>query len=403
MNVSRTERHIIKRSHPMWEACDLLCFQSKNMYNLCNYTIRHEFISSGNVMKYVDLNKQLKTTDAFKELGSNSAQMVTKILCNNWKSFLISVRDYSNNPGKYLGKPRIPGYKKKDGRFVCTLTNCQTKIKDGCIYFAFKRLSDYNNMFKTQISGRHLSTRIVPQGDCYVLEIIYEKDIKQLELNKDNIASIDLGLNNFITIVNNIGRQPIVINGKGIKSYNQYWNKEMSKYKSIAKTINKLDWTKRLQQLTTKRKHKLDYFMHCTSKYIIDYCIKNNIGTLVMGKNKEWKQKISISKTNNQKFVYIPYESFIDKIIYKCEEIGIKLIMTEESYTSGTSFIDGEDPIKVNYNKTRRVKRGLFKSNNGRLINADVNAAYQIMKKVFSDVSNNEIEGVHLHPTVINI
>ena len=142
MKVSRTERHIIKRSHPMWKACDLLCFQSKNMYNLCNYVIRQEFINNSEVMKYGDLNKLLKHTDAFKELGSNSSQMITKILCKNWKSFLISVKDYTKNPSKYLGKPRIPSYKKKDGRFTCTLTNLQTQIKDGCVYFAFKRLHD---------------------------------------------------------------------------------------------------------------------------------------------------------------------------------------------------------------------------------------------------------------------
>jgi putative transposase len=403
VKVNRVEQHIIKKNHPMWKACDLLCFQSKNMYNLCNYTIRQEFINNGKVMKYGDLNKLLKTTDAFKELGSNSSQMVTKILCQNWKSFLVSVKDYTKNPNKYLGKPKIPAYKKKDGRFICTLTNWQTQIKDGYVYFAFKRLNKYSNMFKTQITGHHLSTRIIPQGDCYVLELIYEKDIEQKEFNQDNIASIDLGLNNFITMVNNIGKQPIVINGKGIKSYNQYWNKEIAKYKSIAKKTNNLDWTKKLQQLTTKRKHKLDYFMHCTSKYVVDYCVKNNIGTLVIGKNKEWKQESNMNKISNQKFIYIPYEVFINKITYKCEESGIKLIFTEESYTSGTSFLDNEEPIKSNYNKSRRVHRGLFKSNNGKIINADVNGAYQIMRKVFSNVNNNEIVGIHLHPIVINI
>lgn len=387
----------------MWKACDLLCLQSKNMYNLCNYTIRQEFINNKKILKYGDLNKQLKHTNAFRELGSNSAQMVTKILCKNWKSFLISVKDYSTNPSKYLGKPSIPSYKKKDGRFTCTLTNCQTRIIDGYLYFGFKRLHPFNKLFKTKVKGKHLSTRIVPNGGCYVLEIVYERDVEQIELNQSNVSSIDLGLNNFVTMVNNIGKQPIIINGREIKSYNQYWNKQIAKHRSIAKRVNKLDWTKRIQQLTDKRQRKMDYFMHCSSRYVVKYCVNNNIGTLIIGKNRKWKQECNMSKINNQKFTYVPYENFIDKLLYKCEEVGINLILTEESYTSGTSFIDGELPCKENYDKTRRTHRGLFESNEGIKMNADVNGAYQIMRKVFSDALSNEIVGVHLHPIVINI
>lgn len=400
--MERVERHIIKKNHPMYEACNQLCFQAKNMYNLCNYIIRQEFIKTGVVKKYVDLNKELKHTDAFKELGSNSAQMVTKILCKNWKSFLVSVKDYTKNPSKYFAKPRIPKYLKKDGRFVCTLTNWQTQIQNGYLYFAFKRLKPFNEMFRTRVNGHHLSTRIVPKGGCYILEIVYRSECNPHDLNKDNAASIDLGLNNFVTMVNNMGLKPIVINGKEIKSYNQYWNKEISKYRSIAKKTNKLDWTKRLQHLTDKRYFKLEYFMHSASKWVVDYCIYNNIGTLVVGKNDKWKQECNMSRFVNQKFVQIPYESFLSKLQYKCEDAGIHFIKTEESYTSGTSFLDDESPNKENYNKDRRVHRGLFVSNSGKKINADVNGAYQIMKKVFSNLTN-EIVGEHLHPVIVNI
>lgn len=400
--MERTERHVINKNHPMHTACDLLCLQSKNMYNLCNYTIRQTFIKDGVVKKYGDLNKELKHTDAFKELGSNSAQMVTKILCKNWKSFLVAVKDYTNNPDKYFAKPKIPKYLKKNSRFVCTLTNWQTQIHDGYLYFAFKRLKSFNSMFRTKITGYHLSTRIIPKGGCYVLEIVYQTEPKQMNLDKNRIVSIDLGVNNFVTMANNIGEEPIVINGKGIKSYNQYWNKEIAKYRSIAKTTNNLDWTKRLQQLTDKRNFKMDYFMHCASKWIIDYCIKHNIGTIVVGKNNKWKQECDMGKFINQRFVQIPYEMFISKLRYKCEDFSIQFIENEESYTSGTSCLDNELPVKENYNKDRRIHRGLFVSNKGTKINADVNAAYQIMKKVFSNITN-EIVGEHLHPVIINL
>lgn len=400
--MERTERHVINKNHPMYTACDLLCLQSKNMYNLCNYTIRQAFIKDGVVKKYGDLNKELKHTDVFKELGSNSAQMVTKILCKNWKSFLVAVKDYTNNPDKYFAKPKIPKYLKKNSRFVCTLTNWQTQIHDGYLYFAFKRLKPFNNMFRTKITGYHLSTRIIPKGGCYVLEIVYQTEPKQMNLDKNRIVSIDLGVNNFVTMANNIGEEPIVINGKGIKSYNQYWNKEIAKYRSIAKIINNLDWTKRLQQLTDKRNFKMDYIMHCASKWIIEYCIKHNIGTIVVGKNNKWKQECDMGKFINQRFVQIPYEMFISKLRYKCEDFSIQFIENEESYTSGTSCLDNELPVKENYNKDRRIHRGLFVSNKGTKINADVNAAYQIMKKVFSNITN-EIVGEHLHPVIINL
>ena len=398
--LERIERHVINKNHPMYTACDLLCFQSKNMYNLCNYTIRQVFIKDGVVKKYGDLNKELKHTNAFKELGSNSAQMVTKILCKNWKSFLVAVKDYTKNPDKYFAKPKIPKYLKKDGRFVCTLTNWQTQIHDGYLYFAFKRLKPFNNMFRTKVTGYHLSTRIVPKGGSYILEIVYKTKPQQMNLDKNRIASIDLGVNNFVTMANNIGEKPIVINGKGIKSYNQYWNKEIAKYRSIAKTANNLDWTKRLQKLTDKRNFKMDYFMHCASKWIINYCIEHNVGTIVVGKNNKWKQECGMGKFINQRFVQIPYEMFISKLRYKCEDFSIQFI--EKSYTSGTSCLDNELPVKENYNKDRRIHRGLFVSNKGTKINADVNAAYQIMKKVFSNITN-EIVGEHLHPVIINL
>ena len=388
----------------MFSACDNLCFLAKNMYNLCNYTIRQEFFATKTVKKYGDLNKELKHTEAFMELGSNAAQMVTKSLCKSWKSFLIAVKDYTEHPEKYFAKPKIPVYKKKDGRFICTLTNMQTHIKDGYLYFAFKRMKDYNNLIRTKATGHHLSTRIVPKGGCYIIEIVYDDKMQtdnQLDVNR--IVSIDLGVNNFVTMVNNIGEKSIVINGKGIKSYNQYWNKKVSKLRSIAKTVNGSDWTKQMQRLTDKRYFKMENFMHCASKLVIEYCVKNNIGTLVIGKNDGWKQKSDIVKTVNQTFVQIPYESFIQKLEYKCENAGIKLIKTEESYTSGTSFLDDELPIRENYDKSRRVHRGLFTSNNGEYINADVNGAFQIMRKVFSNVKANEIVGAYSHPVIINM
>jgi putative transposase len=157
----------------------------------------------------------------------------------------------------------------------------------------------------------------------------------------------------------------------------------------------------RINGLTAKRNRRIDDYMHKASKRIIEECVRQDISTIVIGKNKEWKQESGLSKRVNQHFVQLPFARLIQMIEYKAKEKGIAVVLTEESYTSGTSFLDGEESVKENYDKSRRVHRGLFKANNGRLINADVNGAFQILRKVFPNVSADGIEGVVLRPVVV--
>ncbi|WP_312286812.1 RNA-guided endonuclease InsQ/TnpB family protein [Terrisporobacter sp.] len=400
--MNLTERHIINKVHPMWKICDDHCFKSKNLYNYANYIQRSKFINEENIIRYNDLTKQLKHSEVFKDIGSNSGQHTLKMLDKNWKSFFVTIKDWSKNPSKYLGKPKLPKYKDKNGRYIFSMTNMQTQIKNNYLYFAFKPFKPYNGIIKTNIKGKHMQTRIIPKGNCYVLEIIYEvKDSKEKGFN-NKIMGIDLGVNNFVTMTNNIGIKPIVINGKGIKSINNYYNKQLAKYRGLAKTNNNLDWTNRLDKINIKRYNKMEYFMHCVSKSVIEYSKALEITTIVIGLNKTWKQECKMQK-ETQKFVYISYDNFINKLKYKCDLEGINLITTEENYTSGTSFIDNELPIKENYNKSRRKYRGLFVSDNGIKINADVNGSYQIIKKVFPNAFANGIKGVDFHPIVINV
>ena len=167
--------------------------------------------------------------------------------------------------------------------------------------------------------------------------------------------------------------------------------------------MNGRDYTNRMNRLTLKRNHKIDDYMHKASRYLIDYALENNFNTIVIGNNKNWKQESSMSKRVNQSFVGIPHMRFIEMVRYKAQNVGLKVILTEESYTSGTSFLDNEEPIRTNYDKSRRVQRGLFISNNGTKINADVNGAYQIMKKVFPKVNADGIQGVALHPIRVSV
>ena len=158
-----------------------------------------------------------------------------------------------------------------------------------------------------------------------------------------------------------------------------------------------------MNRLTIKRNNKIEDFIHKASKFVIDCALESNVSVIVIGNNKDWKRESKMSKKVNQSFVGIPHQEFIKKIIYKAENVGIKVVLTEESYTSGTSFLDNEDPVNKNYDKSRRKYRGLFISNKGIKINADCNGAYQIMKKVFPNVFTNGIEGVGLHPIRVNI
>ena len=270
-------------------------------------------------------------------------------------------------------------------------------IKRWLFRISFKPFKGYT--VRTHAKGRLIQCRFVPKGLYYVMEIVYEIEVPDIPKNSDRIVAIDIGINNFITMVNNISENPIAVKGGIIKSINQFYNKQKANIQSELKKVNDKDWSKKLQKLTNRRYEMIKYQMHCISKYVVDWCVLYGIDTLLVGHNNEWKQK----KQGMQNFTNIPYELFIKILSYKCENNGIRFIENEESYTSGTSFLDNEDPIKENYRKERRVYRGLFIADCGKKINADVNGAYQIMKKVFPKIFINGIEGAGLHPTIINL
>ena len=399
LKVRRCEQHNIKRDSEFGKFVDEYCFKSKNLYNYANYIIRQEFITNDKWIKYNELFQLVKDSESYKDLGSNVGQGTLRILDKNWKSFFVAIKDWSKHPDKYLGRPKLPNYKAKDGRFVLSLDSNKVKLIDGWIHFAWKPFKKFNHQFRTNAKDRILQCRFIPRANHYVMEITYEMEVPECNEQSERIAAIDIGVDNFITMVNNIGEQPIVVKGGVIKSINQYYNKQKAKLQAELKTINKKDWSKRLQKLTDKRYEMIKYQMHCISKYVVDWCVLYNIDTLIVGHNDEWKQ----NNKGMQNFTYIPYDLFIQMLAYKCENNGIKFIVHEEGYTSGTSFVDEEEPIKENYNKSRRVHRGLFIGNNGIQINADVNGAYQIMKKVIPNAFANGIEGAGLHPLTIKL
>jgi IS605 OrfB family transposase len=310
------------------------------------------------------------------------------------------MKEWKVHPEKFHDRPKLPKYKAKNGNFTLIFTNQQVRLKSGILRFPKKiglevktRLGDDTNIREV---------RIVPKGTGYWLEIVYEKEVETQKLNGDNIAGIDVGTRNIVTMVDNTGNQPIVVKGGVLRSINQYYNKEKARLQAIYDRQELEHTPKRLMKRNEKRNNKIRDYMHKLSKWIVDYCKSNDIGILVVGYNENWKQGVEMGKKNNQTFVQIPYTILIDQLQYKCEEAGISMILQEESHTSLCSFLDGEPIDHHEQYMGKRISRGLYRSARGIIINADVNGAYNIVRKAipkaFAKVDADGIEGVGLHP-----
>ena len=327
-----------------------------------------------------------------------------RLLEKNWKSFFNAIKDYKKNPSKYFGQPKLPKYKNpKKGRSVVIYEKGAIYKRD-LVKNQILKLSKTNIEIKTKLTYEEIqAVRIVPKTNNYTIEIIYNKEEKDYGLNKENMMGIDMGVNNLASVALTTG-DTFILNGKPLKSINQYFNKNRAKYQSKLKKDQYK--TNRIDRLYNKRNNKINDYLHKSSRYIIDYCLANNVGTIIIGKNKNWKQNIKIGKRNNQNFVNIPFNKFITMIQYKAKLIGIEVIVHEESYTSKCSFVDNEAVKKHKQYKGKRIKRGLFKTLNGVVINADVNAAFNIIRKVVPLFNVNSlnygIEDVAVHPLRIS-
>lgn len=408
MIVTRVEKHILKQNNEYYSLIDDFCLKAKNLYNHANYIIRQEFCSSHKWIRYSDLDSILKKDKDYPDYANmptaQSAQQILRLLDKNWTSFFKSIKDWFKHKDKYLGRPKLPKYKSKNGREILILTNQNVKLKGDILHFpkTFNKFTIEPQFINISDFVSFQQVRFLPRNKHIVIEIVYNIEVPDLVNDNGRYLSIDIGVDNLSTITNNFNEAPVIVNGKGLKSMNQYYNKSLAHYKSITKMLNKQDYSNRQNKLTIKRNAKMTDYLHKTSRFIVDYAKQHSVSVIVIGHNKEWKHNSVLSKKVNQHFVQIPFNTLIKQIQYKAEEFSIKVILVEESYTSGTSFLDNELPTKENYNKSRRKHRGLFKSNNGILINADVNGAFQILKKVFSNAYANGIEAVVFQPIKVN-
>ena len=399
MKIIRTEQIWIKGDSIISNLCHL----SKNLYNQANYIIKNA--EKENWIRYGDLNKILKEeSENYQSLPAQTSQQILKLLDKSWTSFFRAIKAWKKHPNNFYSKPNPPRYKKKNGEHVLVFTNQQCKIKDGILKFPKK----VNLEIKTRLldATNLREVRIIPKGVGYVAEIVYEKEVEVEKKDESRVVGIDIGVRNLITIVNNIGLKPIVVKGGVAKSINQFYNKEKARVQSIY-DLQGIKYGSKIQKLTVKRERKLNDYFHNVSRFVVDWCSKHDIGQIIVGHNDNWKQKVNIEKKNNQSFVQIPFDKLIQKIAYKAEEVGITLKEQEESHTSICSFLDNEPIEHHDRYLGKRVKRGIFRTVRGILINADVNAGYNIIKKAvskaFAKVEADGIEGVALHPLCYNI
>jgi putative transposase len=390
------EKHIIDRTHWLYKQLDNLCFLSKNLFNYANYLIRQKFIITGEYLNYYKIQKLCQGTIDYLALPAKVSQQVLLRLHESWKSFFEATKEYTIHPDRFKARPKIPRYKHKIlGRNVLTYTAqaiSKEWLKKGII-----NLSKTHVFLTTQVSEVN-QVRIVPKTYHYSLEVVCEfKSVNQSSSGVEGIAGIDIGLNNLAAITSNRkGLMPLIINGKPLKSINAYYHKKKAVLQSYLKGDRKTSI--KIEQLTHKRNVKLDNYLHNASRFIVNHLVANRIGTLVIGKNDNWKQGINLGKRNNQNFVAIPHARFIEMLTYKALLAGISVKLIEENYTSKCSFLDNEPCVKHSEYQGKRIKRGLFRAGDGRLINADVNGSANIVKKAFPNAFAEGIQGVVVRP-----
>ncbi|HEY9739992.1 MAG TPA: transposase [Coleofasciculaceae cyanobacterium] len=400
------EKHVIRQGSQEWKEIDDLSFKSKNLYNRANYEIRQYFFQTSQILSYNEMASRMQKEESYCALPRKVSQQVLRFLDRNWKAWKEADKAYKKNPSKFLGKPKLPKYKDKEkGRnlLVYTVQAISSKeLKKGWIKPSGTSLMISCN--KQEIN----EVRIVTRLNYYVIEVVYEQPIQQL-VSGEAVAGVDVGLNNLAAVTSNQkGFKPFLINGRPVKAINHYYNKKKAEFQSRLKGNRKT--SNRIQRLSTKRGFKIDDYLHKSSRFVVNHLVENNISTLIVGKNENWKQQINIGKVNNQNFTSVSHARFVEMLTYKAELVGIKVVITEESYTSVASFLDGDfipvygsSEAKTAKFSGRRVKRGLYKSKIGLKFNADVNGSYNIIRKVVPDAFCNGIEGVVVHPVKVTL
>ncbi len=395
------EQHVIDRKDPRYSVIDEAAFKSKNLYNAANYEMRQTYIFEGRSLSYNEMDKRMQQHEAYQALPAKVAQQVLMQLDKAWTSFKEARQAYEQDPSRFTGRPCLPKYKHKvEGRNMLVYTVqalSKPGVRDGLIRPSGLPIT---------VESEHTivdQVRIVPRHGHYVVEVIYTKAPIQAKVDPSFCVGIDLGVTNLAAIASNReGFVPRLVNGRPLKAWNQWYNKRM---KALKKQLPKEDRervTRQMERITNTRNRRIHHYLHTASKRIIDFLVANGIGTIIIGKNPLWKQEASMGRRNNQNFVSIPHARFIDMLAYKAALVGIQVEVREESYTSKASFLDldpipdyrpNDDTEHVFSGKRIGRRKRLYRTKDGRKICADINGAYNILRKSRPDAFS-EAKGI---------
>ena len=400
------EKQIIRPSNPLYNELDLLCFLSKNLYNVTLYTIRQHYFNTSKYKSYFSIVNDFTKENQldFRALPAKVSRYTVQLVDQNMKSFFALLKKKQAN--QYDKPVRLPKYLgKTNGRQVVHYDKSSLRSKkDG-----FIKLAKSNIEFKTKVPKSEIQyLKLVPCGNHIKVLIAYYKTKKKTKATQKKIASIDIGQNNLMTVTSNVFH-PVIYNGKPMKSVNQFYNKIKAKEQSRLKKQNNVNWSKRLGRLTLWRENQINNYFHKVTHHFVNYCIANDIDTVIIGRNIGWKDSINLGKRINQNFVTIPFSRLYQLLKYKLELNGINYIETEESHTSKCSFIDKEEICHHDSYVGRRVKRGLFKSKEGKKYNADINGSLNILRKyltsqnIYSDEIHDELLGHMTNPRKLKV
>ena len=391
LTIKQQVKHLTKEEYNILRE---LCRIAKNLTNQAIYNIRQHYFQEKQYLKYESNYHELKNSDNYKLLNSNMAQQTLKDVDQMFKSFFALIK--LAKQGKYNFKHiKLPNYLPKNG--YANLIIGQIRIKDNVLTIPF------SNTFKKKHESNKIQIKIpsvlenkkikeiqiIPKFNARFFEIQYTYEIEKenINLNTNNTLAIDLGVNNLCTCVTNTGKS-FIIDGKKLKSINQFFNKYNAKLQSIKDKQNIKRQTKQQYLISRKRKNRVDDYINKTCRYIINYCLTNNIGTLVIGYNQSFQNKTNLGKRNNQIFTQLPFGKIREKLEYLCKRYNINYILQEESYTSKASFFDNDElPIynadnpQIYEFSGKRIKRGLYQTKNGYRFNADCNGALNILRK----------------------
>ena len=377
------EKQIIRPSNLLYKELDKLCFLSKNLYNSTLYTIRQHYFNTNEYLTDFTIIKDFTKENQvdFRALPAKVSRYTVQLVGQNMKSFFALLK---KKQAKQYDKPvRLPKYlDKTNGRQAVYYHKQSLSFKkDG-----FVKLSKSNIEIQTKVPKNEIQyLQIVPCGNHIKVMIGYYKTKKKAKSTQERIASIDIGQNNLMTVMSNVFH-PIIYNGKPVKSVNQFYNKIKAKEQSRLMKQNNVYWSKKLGKLSLWRENQINNYFHKVTHHFVNYCIANDIDTVIIGRNQQWKDNINLGKKVNQNFVSIPFGRLYDLLKYKLELNGINYIETEESYTSKCSFIDKEEICHHESYVGRRVRRGLFKSREGYKYNADVNGSLNILRKYMTRI-----------------